>query len=144
MRADGNAEQWSGGEPRQETIMRDIEGGNSYLVIENGIAIATFAFVEGPDITYSEIFEGSWTDAMTPYYVIHRAAGMPAVHGVMRTILEWCSRRTDNIRVDTHRQNHVMQHILTANGFRYCGIIYLLDGAERLAYQRISLQASNI
>ena len=32
-----------------------------------------------------------------------------------------------------------MQHILQKHGFRYCGIIYLLNGDERLAYQKISL-----
>ena len=30
-----------------------------------------------------------------------------------------------------------MQHIVTSLGFAYCGIIYLEDGDERLAYQRI-------
>ena len=30
-----------------------------------------------------------------------------------------------------------MRHILEKEGFKYCGIIYLEDGAERLAYQKI-------
>ena len=29
-----------------------------------------------------------------------------------------------------------MQHLLDKNGFTYCGIIYLDDGTERLAYQK--------
>ena len=32
-----------------------------------------------------------------------------------------------------------MQHNLLKHGFTYCGIIYLLNGDERLAYQRIEL-----
>lgn len=137
MRAMGNIEQWADGYPKEEVIMQDIENGNSYLVIENGVAIATFAFVEGPDITYREIYEGRWIDSVAPYHVIHRAASVPSVHGIMRTILDWCSCRTNNIRVDTHRQNTIMRQALKSNGFLYCGIIYLLDGAERLAYQRV-------
>jgi len=31
----------------------------------------------------------------------------------------------------------IMQHNLLKHGFSYCGIIYLLSGDERLAYQRI-------
>jgi hypothetical protein len=30
-----------------------------------------------------------------------------------------------------------MQHILQSYGFTYCGIIYLADGSERLAYQKV-------
>jgi hypothetical protein len=30
-----------------------------------------------------------------------------------------------------------MQHVLAKNGFTYCGLIYLKNGAERLAYQRV-------
>ena len=43
----------------------------------------------------------------------------------------------ENIRVDTHRDNKVMQHILTKYGFQRCGIIYVKNGTERIAYQRI-------
>ena len=45
-----------------------------------------------------------------------------------------------NIRIDTHRDNRIMQHLLERHGFRYCGIIYLLSGDERLAYQRLTRQ----
>ena len=43
-----------------------------------------------------------------------------------------------NLRVDTHRDNRVMQHLLLQHGFTYCGIIHLASGDERLAYQRLS------
>ena len=41
-----------------------------------------------------------------------------------------------NLKIDTHRDNRIMQHLLDKNGFTYCGIIYLDDGTERLAYQK--------
>lgn len=37
----------------------------------------------------------------------------------------------------THRDNKPMQHVVEQNGFKYCGIIHLENGDERLAYQRI-------
>lgn len=51
-------------------------------------------------------------------------------------VFRWAFTQIDSIRIDTHRDNKPMQHLLNKNGFRYCGIIYLEDGDERLAYQR--------
>ncbi len=42
-----------------------------------------------------------------------------------------------NIRIDTHLDNRIMQHVIKKYGFTYCGIIYLASGDERLAYQLI-------
>jgi RimJ/RimL family protein N-acetyltransferase len=55
----------------------------------------------------------------------------------MEAVLEFCFSKTDNIRIDTHDDNKTMQHILLKNGFTYCGIIYLKNGDERLAYQKV-------
>jgi RimJ/RimL family protein N-acetyltransferase len=57
----------------------------------------------------------------------------------MRDILDYCFTVTDNIRIDTHRDNQIMQHCLAKAGFSYCGIIHLLNGDERLAYQKVTL-----
>lgn len=137
MRANGNTEQWSNGNPKQELVEEDIREGNSYIVEENGMSIATFAFIEGPDATYSTIYEGEWIEKSLPYHVIHRMASMHHVHGIFEEILDFCFARCSNIRVDTHRDNRIMRNALAKQGFKYCGIIYLLDGSERLAYQQI-------
>ena len=42
-----------------------------------------------------------------------------------------------NIRIDTHKDNKIMQGLLARHGFSYCGIIYLKNGSPRLAYQRV-------
>ena len=59
-------------------------------------------------------------------------------HGVFRAIMDWCFSRDCNIRIDTHRDNRIMQHVILGYGFSYCGIIYLASGDERLAYQKIA------
>ena len=41
----------------------------------------------------------------------------------------------DDKPIDTHRDNVIMRHVIDRYGFTYCGIIYLLNGDERLAYQ---------
>lgn len=66
---------------------------------------------------------------------IMRASGN--AHGIFRTIMEFAFRHDCNIRIDTHRDNTIMQHNILKHGFSYCGIILLADGAERLAYQRV-------
>ena len=137
MRQIGNLKQWTKGDPKPELLKRDIDNGNSYIVEENGIPVATFAFVPGPDETYKKIYEGKWLDDTTTYSVIHRMAAAMNVHGIFDTALDYCFRQTNNIRLDTHRDNVVMRKLFETRGFVYCGIIYLNDGAERLAYQRV-------
>lgn len=135
MRAEGNTEQWTDTTPILERIVQDMTNGNSYLLEEEGRVVATFAFVKGPDITYKKIYEGAWLNDK-PYYVIHRIASEPGVHGILKDVLAWSESFTDTLRIDTHRKNISMCSALAKYGFRYCGIIYLLDGAERLAFQR--------
>ena len=49
----------------------------------------------------------------------------------------FCAARGLALRIDTHRDNTVMQDLLCKNGFVYCGVIHLAEnGEERLAYQR--------
>ncbi|MGX8694817.1 MAG: N-acetyltransferase [Prevotella sp.] len=144
MRATGNLEQWTNGNPRRELLIQDIERGNSYIVEDDGMAVATFAFIKGPDVTYHRIYEGQWLDEpmdeqskapTSDYWVVHRMASVFEVHGIFKSVLDYCFTKATNIRIDTHRQNVIMRCALEKYGFHYCGIIYLLDGAERLAYQ---------
>jgi hypothetical protein len=137
MRESGNPNQWGKNHPSTAQLQKDIEDGHSYLLMDRDKAIATFAFIPGPDVTYAKIYDGAWIDTAKPYYVIHRVASLPDYHGVMKDILDYCFSITDNIRIDTHRDNKPMQHCLVKYGFHYCGIIHLLDGDERLAYQKL-------
>ena len=109
-------------------ISSGAEGG-----VEKSI-IAYFALLPSPEPTYDYI-EGAWlTDE--PYGVIHRIASYPDVHGVFSAVIDFAAVRYPHLRIDTHRDNRIMQHVITAAGFTYCGIIWLPDGTERLAYER--------
>ena len=137
MRANGNHDQWPEGYPKEETFLQDIEHGHSYVMEEGGTIVATWAFIPGPDPTYSIIYNGSWIDDELPYYVVHRIASTPDSHGVMDAMLEFCFSKTNCLRIDTHRDNLIMQHILQKHDFKYCGIIHIANGDERLAFQKI-------
>ena len=136
MRADGNTEQWKGPYPGEEQVRTDIEKGVGRVVLHGDDIVAYFALVPSPEPTYSWI-DGEWLDNGLPYYVIHRIASSRASKGVFREIIEYAFSQCSNIRIDTHRDNRIMQHVITKAGFKYCGIIYLADGTERLAYQKI-------
>lgn len=133
----GNTTQWPKGYPAQSVVEADIDSETGYVIVNHDEVVAYFAFKPSPDPTYNIIYEGAWLDKDSPYYVIHRVACRRTVHGVFNKVLEYCSDRTNNIRIDTHRNNVIMQHLLTKHGFTYCGIIHLLNGDERLAYQRV-------
>lgn len=135
MIAEGNVNQWSGGRPSREMLIKDITEGVSHLVVHNGKPVATFALIEGPDPTYARIYEGEWKNA-NPYYVIHRVASQAGVHGVMRAVLDYAFTLTDTIRLDTHEDNRTMRALLEKYAFAYCGIILLENGDPRLAFQK--------
>lgn len=137
MRSDGNLDQWTGGYPSEEVICNDIRSGVAYVVDDITGVIGYFAFIPGVEKTYLRIDDGQWLDDSLPYATIHRMASTPDSHDVAATCFDWCWNQVHNLRIDTHRDNRIMQHCIRKFGFQYCGIIYLENGDERLAYQKI-------
>lgn len=135
MAEHGNPTQWGRTEPKRETVKQDILAGKSYVCVEQEQIVAVFYFAPGPDPTYFTIQEGSWLNN-EEYSVVHRIASAGSVKGAGSFCLNWAFEQCKNLRIDTHRNNLVMQNLLKKNGFSYCGIIYLADGAERFAYQK--------
>ena len=137
MRKSGNFKQWPVGYPSEKAVINDIKNNNSYVVEnENNTIVATFAFIIGPDPTYSYIEGGKWLNDEA-YGTIHRIASSGECKGIMSKVLDYCSKFVSNIRIDTHEDNSIMRHLLDKNGFKHCGTIYLLDGNPRLAFQKI-------
>ena len=137
MRSYGNVFQWPDGYPRDDMFRKDIESGGSYVMAdEKGAIVGTFALLPSPEVTYNVIYEGQWLDNQ-PYHVIHRIASTPNSHGILDAILDYCEAIVPNIRIDTHEANVIMRKGLEKHGYQYCGIIRLLSGDERLAFQKV-------
>ena len=136
MRSSGNMQQWIDGYPSEAIIANDIQKQTGYVIECQNRVIAYFAFIPSPEPTYLSIYEGRWQNDELPYHVIHRIGSYPEEHHVFSDILDYCFSKEHNIRIDTHRDNRIMQHVLQKHGFTYCGIIYLTSGAERLAFQK--------
>ena len=163
MRTDGNPTQWAApGFPPDALILRDIERGGGYVISSGEISpratlgrddrtvisssssvisseveksiVAYFALLPSPEPTYATI-DGAWlTDE--PYGVIHRMASYPDVHGIFSAVIDYAAARYPHLRIDTHRDNRIMRHLIEKHGFTYCGVIRLADGSPRLAYER--------
>ena len=135
MKANGNPDQWGEEYPDISLIQTDIENGNSFVATEGDEVVGTFYFVVGEDPTYVEIFNGKWLDN-EPYGVVHRIASAEGCRGFATFCLNWCFEQYKNVRIDTHRNNIPMQNLLKKIDFVQCGIIYLENGDERIAYQK--------
>ena len=137
MRKSGNIHQWGDSYPGTDAILKDMDRHGGFVIEDDGIVVGYFAFLPSPEPTYFEIEGGAWLEDESTYHVIHRIASIPEAHGIFDDMLEWCATRERNIRIDTHKDNKIMQHLIDKHGFSYCGIIHLASGDERLAYQRI-------
>lgn len=137
MQSTGNKNQWISGYPSEDVIKNDIAKDQSFVIVNDNEIVGTFCFFVGNEPTYDKIYEGTWLNDK-PYGVVHRLAGSGKTKGIADYCFQWCFDQQDNIRVDTHRDNKVMQNLFLRNGFRECGIIYLLNGSERIAFQRES------
>ena len=135
MAEQGNPNQWGTSKPARETIEEDIKLGRSYVCVEDEKIAATFFYLPGVDPTYVKIYDGEWLN-QEDYGVVHRIASAGTVKGAGSFCINWAFEQCGNLKIDTHKDNIVMQNVLKKNGFSYCGIIYLLDGDERMAFQK--------
>lgn len=139
---ENNIDQWQNGYPNEESIMKDIESGESYVLLKNNKIVATayLSFIEESD--YDVIYDGYWI-SNGDYAVVHRVAVSGNIKGqgiageLFRHLEKICLENNINyIKIDTHRKNQSMQKFLTKNGFEYCGVIYLKDNSERIAFEK--------
>lgn len=133
MREHGNPTQWGTKNPPKEKLLTDIQKEQLYVIVSDKRICGVFAFILGEDTTYTDI-DGAWS-CQDAYGTIHRIAGNGA-GGIFNTCLDFCLCRCSYIRIDTHANNRVMQHLIEKAGFRKCGIIHIDDGSPRIAYDR--------
>ena len=137
MRESGNANQWNDDYPNGETAIADMRDGIGYVCqADDGEVVAVFAFAVGNDKTYEKIYNGKWLNDK-PYAFIHRIAVKKHGQGIVDFCFNECYKIYPNLKIDTHADNIPMQKVLARNGFMRCGIIYLENGDERIAFQKV-------
>ena len=110
MKSDGNIHQWEKIDYPFCYTKEDIELNRCY--IENG----------------------NWLND-NDYLTIHRIASNNKKEHIFHTVIEYLKKKKKDIRIDTHKDNKRMKHLIEKERFKYCGIIYVRDGTARDAYQ---------
>lgn len=136
MAATGNESQWGKTFPPEELIAQRIKNKELYAVESEGRICGAFAFIIGPDATYSVIEQGAWlSDA--EYGTIHQVASDGTARGVMAATVSFCEGKIKHLRIDTHADNCVMRHLIEKHGFALRGVIHTYDGTPRVAYEKM-------
>ena len=138
-----NRDQWQNDYPNHETIKNDIDKEESYVLINNNEILATVAISFNVEKNYGVIYDGRWLSNEN-YAVVHRVAvdkdhkGKGLSGKVFMGLEEIClDNNIRSIKIDTHKENLSMQKFLKKHGFKYCGIIYLPDKSERIAFEKV-------
>ena len=131
----GNPNQWFDRHPAESILRDDIFRGQLYVCEKGGRIEAVFAYIPGIDPTYLHIEGGNWLND-EPYGTIHRIAVSAPGQGLSARIFDWALRQCPNLRIDTHADNAPMRRALEKYGFSYCGMIHIMNGDERIAFQK--------
>lgn len=129
----GNLTQWKEGYPSRKNIEEDFKK-NALFILEDYYPFGVFTFIIGEEPTYKKI-QGAWLND-EEYGTLHRIASSGVHKGIFSETVKFCERIICNIRIDTHADNKIMQHLIEKSGFKQCGIITVADGTERFAYQK--------
>lgn len=136
-------DQWQNNYPNCDVIKKDIDNGDSYVLEKDGKLLGTVAVIFDGEKTYDIIYNGQWLSD-GEYATIHRLAvdsnyrGLGISSIILENIKKMCIENNINsIKVDTHSGNLPMQKFLQKHGFIRCGIIYLEDGNERIAFEKM-------
>lgn len=135
MAENGNPGQWVNGYPAREDVETDVNRGVLYICESLDGMEGVFMFDMGEEPNYQRIEQGYWLNDK-PYGFLHRIASAGRKKGVASFCVQWCLARCDNMRGDTHQDNIPMQRVFEKNGFIRCGIVYMKDGTQRIAYQK--------
>ncbi|MDD5935586.1 MAG: GNAT family N-acetyltransferase [Clostridiales bacterium] len=138
-------DQWQDGFPTQEVIVEDIVMHESYVFVEDEEIVGYMAVNLDTEASYETIYDGAWKLEGSDYATIHRNAVKSTYRGQgislrMFFLAEQLCRKNNkqSIRIDTHRDNQLMQHLATKYGYEYCGVIQLANGAgERIVYEKV-------
>ena len=124
-------DQWQHGYPNAERLVHDVEEGIGYVLVKDDEVVA-----------YAEIADGEWITSEGDYAVVHRMCvaeehvGKGYGRRFMAEAERVAARSKRSMRVDTHADNKVMQHLMPSMGYTYCGIIYF-ESRYLTAFEKI-------
>jgi len=142
---DQGLSQWQDGfGPNRDSVETAIQTGQGYVLLFQDHLAGYGSLIPGPDGS-PPLTEGQWAGAYDTYAAIHQVAISPAHRGrglAARFMGDMVTAASalgyQDIRIDTHRGNLIMQKTILRAGFTYRGVMHLpIPDGERLAYQII-------
>lgn len=141
--AEQGIDQWQGDYPNEEHIKEDIQHGWAYLVeSDDEETVGALAIVDAPDHSYDEL-DGQWLLDTQHYQVIHRVAihsnhaGKGYASKLFVSVIDYIKQNRkdiESLRIDTHENNQIMQHLITKNGFTKVGELHGVYRPEEESY----------
>lgn len=147
-------DQWQNGYPNRERLEEDVRLGWGRVLEVGGRAVAYGAVTYDGESAYDGLANGSWIDEPTEgticaergachYATVHRlcvaedAVGQGYGRVFMRAVEKEAVmiESIRSVRVDTHPDNAIMQHLLASLNYAYCGHVYY--ESLRLAYAKL-------
>ena len=135
-------DQWQRGYPNRASVERDVEEGVGYVLVKDDDVVAYGAMVFTGEPAYAEIADGEWLTSEGDYAVVHRMCVAEEYVGkgygrrFMAEAERVAAQSKRSMRVDTHADNKVMQHLMPSMGYTYCGIIYF-ESRYLTAFEKI-------
>ena len=137
-------DQWQTGYPDLPCIQGDIAKAKGYFLIDGEEAIIGYMCIDFDGEPAYDSLNGAWlTDGTGRYGVVHRMAFDHACRGrglaskAFELIQSFCLQAgMRSTRIDTDDDNAIMKHLLSKNGFTYCGTIRF-DNSDKIAYEKI-------
>jgi len=140
-------DQWQDGYPALPDLQSDVTNQIGYVLIIDGQIAGTAALLHDHDKNYDVINDGSWLGPEdAKYTAIHRIAMSPNFRGqhlsekMISGMLTLSSQLGyQQVRIDTHPDNKLMQHLIIKSGFIYRGNVLMDEDPTdiRRAYQLI-------
>ena len=144
--------QWQNGYTPSRLLDEDFENNWGYVLLSPDDVICGYAaLVEGIDECYENITDGGWDNSHDKYISIHSVAidaefrgkglSVPFLLGLIE-IAE--NLGYNDIRIDTHPLNEIMQKVILRAGFVYRGMVeFAIPDGKRMAYQLKRMKIEN-
>ena len=137
MISNNNPTQWSTFHPSKKFLLEDIKLGMLYVVDYKNKICGAFALVFGEDKPYKHIVGERIDDS--PYITIHSLASNGKIKNLFGVVLDFVKIFNPHIRIDTHRNNTIMLHLMNKYGFVRTGLCYVdmpIDN-ERITFELV-------
>lgn len=133
--------QWQDGYPNTESVRKDVENGQGFVLTEGETIAGYSAVIINDEPEYAKII-GKWL-SNDDFVVIHRVAisenylGKGLAKKIMGYVEEFAlNNNIFSIKADTNFDNAAMLKIFENLGYKYCGKVYF-RGGERRAFEKI-------